>query len=63
METLLGYLPFVLLLLLCPLLMTFMHGSHGHDDAHRGHDAQIPQPGSRIGTGTGTDTPHHPVEP
>ena len=35
METLLANLPFVLLLLLCPLMMMFMH----RGDGHRGHDA------------------------
>ncbi len=36
-----GILPFVLLLL-CPLMMLFMHGGHG---GHGGHDEQPPEGG------------------
>ncbi|HZC29930.1 MAG TPA: DUF2933 domain-containing protein [Gaiellaceae bacterium] len=39
MDALAPLLPFALLLLLCPLMMLFMHGSHGggHDQAHDPH--------------------------
>ena len=34
MEGLLGFLPYALLFLLCPLMMVFMHRGHGerHED-------------------------------
>ena len=54
MEALLGFLPFLLILLICPLMMFFMHGGQGHG-GHE-HDAATPQPGSRIGTDAGTET-------
>lgn len=34
MESLIAFLPYVLLFLLCPLMMLFMHRGGGHDDAH-----------------------------
>ena len=37
MEALLANLPFVLLFLLCPLMMLFMHRGGGHE-AHGGAD-------------------------
>lgn len=42
MEALLANLPFVLLFLLCPLMMLFMHrggGHEGHADMHGQHHA------------------------
>tara|TARA_R110002012_G_scaffold247657_3_gene423327 strand:- start:1106 stop:1450 length:345 start_codon:yes stop_codon:yes gene_type:complete len=36
------YLPF-LILLLCPLMHVFMHGSHGHGD-HKGHEEEASAP-------------------
>ena len=41
METLITFLPFVLLVLICPLMMLFMHrGGHGGDqhDHVAGHE-------------------------
>jgi hypothetical protein len=37
MDALIALLPFVLLLLLCPLMMLFMHrgGGHDHDPSDR----------------------------
>ena len=36
----LGILPFLLILLLCPLMHIFMHGGHG---GHGGHDPDAPR--------------------
>ena len=60
MEALLGFLPFLLILLICPLMMFFMHGGKGHGDGHQ-HDESIPQPGSHLGTSAGTNTTHDRV--
>ena len=47
METLLTFLPFALLVLICPLMMLFMHrGGHGggqHDHLD-GHEQMVRQP-------------------
>lgn len=47
-----GLLPFGLLLL-CPLMHFFMHGSHGGGDQHSGHGGAAGQPGptDRLGGG------------
>lgn len=37
MDALVPFLPYALLLLLCPLMMLFMHGAHGHGQAHDQH--------------------------
>ncbi len=56
MEALLGVLPFLLILLICPLLMFFMHGGRGRG----GHqeDTSIPQPGAAVGPGASSETAH-----
>ena len=54
MEALLGILPFLLILLICPLMMFFMHGGRGHGGHEQ--DAAIPPLGSRIGTDADTET-------
>ena len=38
MEAVLGFLPYLLLFLLCPLMMLFMHRGGAHD----GHGDQTP---------------------
>jgi hypothetical protein len=38
MEGLLAFLPFVLLFLLCPLMMLFMHRGHGGEQQHHTDD-------------------------
>ena len=40
MEAVLGFLPYLLLFLLCPLMMLFMH----RGGAHNGHGEQTPLP-------------------
>ncbi len=49
METVLGFLPYLLLFLLCPLMMVFMHRGGTHD----GH-ADPPQHASRTAPSTAT---------
>jgi hypothetical protein len=37
MEAFLAFLPYALLLLLCPLMMLFMHRGGAHGDGHAPH--------------------------
>lgn len=50
MDFLAGLLPYALILL-CPVLMLFMHGSHGHgrDDLDERHADHLGEPADRDG--------------
>ena len=39
MDAFLAFLPYALLLLLCPLMMLFMHRGGAHEDGHAQHHA------------------------